>query len=234
MTSVTSKTSYDPAAQFEDGVSVPGDAKCTTAPAPKATEAAEPKNGDVDTFEIVKTDPRRAELERINAERKALRKELDEKGSEAKWAVAKLFPFGGTAADVVRAAIANGPDKDAKNEDAAKSVAQEAGGKLIETGIEHTNLAGLEGGIGIVSVLKDAYDFTTSMVDYGKAVKKDEELKRRAEVIEMGLDPNKKFELVKIGGEKFYRQDGKLVSDKKLAPATQAQKELCDRLEKGK
>jgi len=46
----------------------------------------------------------------------------------------------------------------------------------------------------------------------------------------MQLDPNRKFKLVKLNGQTFYRQDGKLFSDQPRQKATQEKNEYLARL----
>ncbi|HEY3452585.1 MAG TPA: hypothetical protein VGK67_39945 [Myxococcales bacterium] len=237
MTSVNQKTNFDPAAQFEDGMSVQTESKCTSGATAKTAEPAPTPNSDVDTFETVKADPRRAELERINAQRNALKPDLEKKKGEALRAIPKMIPVAGNVVDVAvgiydAARSVSGGDSDKATKagvDGAKSIAElEAFKKAIDAGSEGAKI------VSAAALFKNAFTFYSAMREYGKDVKKDEELRHQAEAIETQLDPTKKFKIGKFGAETLSLQGGQVVSDVKKAPPTPAQQAYCDQRSKGK
>lgn len=230
MTTVSQKSFVDPMTSVEDGMSVPADPKCTNAAQPKAAESAAPK-ADADTFETVDTAQTRARLAETNAKRAALAPKLEEAETDAARQLPKAIPFVGTLSQVGFAVwdLAHGHGKkqsiEAGKSMAETKVANEVGRMAVD---KYGKVAGEA--VEAVAVFKDAYDIHSALREYGKLVKEDEALKYEAQDLMMKLDPKRKFELVKVEGKTFFRQDGKLISDKPEPKATNREQDLCEKL----
>lgn len=217
MTSVNEKSFADPMAAFEDGTSVQAESKCGNEGKAKQAEPAASPGADVDTFETFRPDPMQAEVARRSAVLQQKKAEFESKKTEAYWALPKLVPYGGDTAETVRSHIEFG-----------KAVAKGDAAKAAEV-ITNTAGAGVQSGLlaavgeavseGMKEVVEaagpfiDAYDFTNTMRETGRAAREYEQAIYDVQDARMKADPNAKFPLAKIGGKTYSRQGGRLVSD---------------------
>ncbi|HEY3452586.1 MAG TPA: hypothetical protein VGK67_39950 [Myxococcales bacterium] len=218
MTTVNEKSFANPMIGLEDGMSVPAETKCTNAAKPAEPAAA--NSGDVDTFETLQLKSR---LNENSAARAKLRPELQEKRTEALRELPKAIPMMGTISKVGFAIWDAAHGTVGKSAvDAGKSMAEtKAFNELGRVAVDKYGEAAGEG-VEALAVFKEAYDIYGAMREYGKLVKEDEALRYEAEDLMMKLDPTRKFELVKVNGKAFFRQDGELISDQPAEKATKA------------
>lgn len=195
MTSVNEKSFAEPMPSLEDDLS-PGMTGCSSAP-PPAAQPEPARSADADTFETVPADPRRAELERINAERRKLRPELEKRQTEALRSLPKMLPLVGSVTDVACAIWDEGRALASRDVAGIGKAAGEAAKSIAETKLLNalgesvrgwvTGKAGEKAGelaargVEGLAKLKDAYEVTDKMIEYGKVVRQDEEPRYRAQ-----------------------------------------------------
>ncbi len=226
MTTVNEKSFTNPMAGIEAGMSVPAETRGTAAAGPKPSQPAAERS-DADTFET------RAELSGVLAERAKLKPELQEKRTEALRQLPKAIPLAGTLSQVGFALWDLAHGKVGKSAvEAGKSMAET---KVVnEVGRMAVDKYGQAAGEAVESVaqFKDAYDIYSALREFGKLVKEDEALRYRVEDLMMKLDPTRQFELVKLNGKAFFRQDGKLITDEPAPQATQREIEYVENLKR--
>ena len=106
---------------------------------------------------------------------------------------------------------------------------EDAPGQLSKAASERLGEA-----VEAAEVFKDAWDVYDSLSEYGKLVKKDDDLRYREQDVQMQLDPSAKFKLAEIGGQTYSRTGNRrVVTDGDEPKATAAEIALVERLRKG-